>query len=90
MGTIVQVGDRLGHPSCEGGFSTATHLHLARTYNGHWIAADGSIPFNMNGWVSQGQGSEYDGLLVRGDEVKEAYEGRLEVNALGDGEKVIE
>ncbi|NDJ77857.1 MAG: M23 family metallopeptidase [Chloroflexi bacterium] len=38
-GTHVVAGDRLGHPSCAGGFSTGTHLHLARRYNGEWIPA---------------------------------------------------
>lgn len=81
-GTVVKVGDQLGHASCEGGFSTATHLHISRTYNGRWIAADGAIPFNMGGWVSQGQGVEYFGLFVRGEAVKEACECREEGNAL--------
>jgi murein DD-endopeptidase MepM/ murein hydrolase activator NlpD len=81
-GTVVKTGDHLGHASCEGGFSTATHLHISRTYNGRWIAADGTIPFNMGGWVSQGQGVEYFGLFVRGEAVKEACECREEGNAL--------
>jgi LasA protease len=81
-GTYVRAGDRLGHPSCEGGFSNSTHLHIARTYNGRWVAADGSIPFVFSGWVSQGLGREYDGLLVRGDSVKEACECREEWNAI--------
>lgn len=71
-GTVVERGDRLGHPSCEGGFSSGTHLHIARRYNGRWLAADGSLPFVMDGWVSQGEGIEYNGFLVRGNEVKEA------------------
>ncbi len=82
VGTIVEAGDRLGHPSCEGGFSNGTHLHVARTYNGRWVSADGSIPFVMSGWTSQGLGQEYDGLLVRGDVVKEACECREEGNAI--------
>ncbi|MBK9055432.1 MAG: LysM peptidoglycan-binding domain-containing M23 family metallopeptidase [Chloroflexi bacterium] len=82
VGTIVKAGDKLGHASCEGGFSTATHLHISRTYNGRWIAADGAIAFNMGGWVSQGQGVEYFGLFFRGDAVKEACECREEGNAL--------
>jgi murein DD-endopeptidase MepM/ murein hydrolase activator NlpD len=81
-GTYVKSGDRLGHPSCEGGFSNATHLHIARTFNGRWVAADGPVPFVMSGWVSQGQGVEYNGYLVRGEVVREAYEGRLENNAI--------
>lgn len=82
LGTVVEVGDLLGHPSCEGGFSNGTHVHLARTFNGRWIAADGIQPFEMGGWVSQGLGSEYDGLLVRDDVVKEACECREEGNTL--------
>ena len=81
-GTWVQTGDILGHPSCEGGFSTGTHLHLSRTYNGRWISADGSIPFDLGGWISQGTGSEYDGYLVRGGVTKEACVCREELNAI--------
>ncbi len=80
--TWVQTGDRLGHPSCEGGFSNALHLHTARTFNGRWVAADGIIPFAMSGWVSQGLGREYDGLLVRGGVTKEACECREALNAI--------
>lgn len=81
-GSFVRQGDRLGHPSCEGGYSNGTHLHLARTYNGRWVSADGALPFVMSGWISQGLGREYDGLLVRGDVVKEACECREELNAI--------
>ncbi|MCI0396858.1 MAG: LysM peptidoglycan-binding domain-containing protein [Chloroflexi bacterium] len=81
-GTVVRVGHALGHPSCEGGFSNGTHVHISRTYNGRWVAADGAIPFVMGGWLSQGLGREYDGLLVRGELVKEACECREEGNAI--------
>jgi murein DD-endopeptidase MepM/ murein hydrolase activator NlpD len=81
-GTTVEAGDRLGHPSCEGGFSNGTHLHIVRSYNGRWISADGDLPFNLSGWVSQGLGSEYDGLLVRGDETREACACRDPINAI--------
>lgn len=82
VGSIVQAGDRLGHASCEGGFSNGTHVHLARTYNGRWVSADGLIPFEMGGWVSQGTGREYDGFLVRGGISKEACECRDEINGI--------
>jgi hypothetical protein len=55
---------------------------VARAYNGRWISADGEIPLTMDGWISQGLGSEYDGLLVKGDQVKEACECREEINAI--------
>jgi len=64
-GTVVETGDRLGHPSCEGGTSTGTHLHLARKYNGEWIPADSLVPFNLNGWVAQNGKGEYFGALTR-------------------------
>lgn len=71
-GDFVERGDRIGHPSCEGGRATGTHVHIARKYNGEWILADGVIPFNLDGWVAaQGQG-EYLGTLTRGDQIVEA------------------
>lgn len=76
--TYVYAGQPIGHPSCEGGFSNGTHLHLARKYNGEWISADGSTPFNLEGWISSGAGYEYDGYLTRGENVLEALEGRFE------------
>lgn len=82
VGTTVKVGDRLGHPSCEGGFSNGTHVHLARNYNGRWINADGDLGFVMSDWVSQGLGSEYDGYLIRGDDVREACACRDPMNAI--------
>ena len=72
VGYRVQQGDPLGHPSCEGGISTGTHIHLARKYNGEWMAADGPVPFNLGGWVAQAGARPYQGRLVRGDEVVEA------------------
>jgi murein DD-endopeptidase MepM/ murein hydrolase activator NlpD len=82
VGTYLEAGDRIGHPSCEGGFSTGTHLHFARRYNGEWIAADGDIPLVLDGWVSVGYGVEYDGYLIKGDETVEAWNGRSALNAI--------
>lgn len=79
-GTFVKAGDRIGHPSCEGGYSTGTHFHLARRYNGEWISADRSqeedgLPFNLEGWVSSGYGIEYNGYLERDGESIAAWAG---------------
>ena len=41
----VNLNDHIGHPSCEGGMATGTHVHMARKYNGEWILADGPMPF---------------------------------------------
>jgi len=50
-GTFLHAGEPVGHPSCEGGISSGTHVHLARKFNGVWIAADGQVPFNLSGWL---------------------------------------
>jgi murein DD-endopeptidase MepM/ murein hydrolase activator NlpD len=81
-GTRVKTGDPLGHPGCEGGFSNGTHVHIARTYNGRWISADGSLPFDLGGWISQGAGYEYNGSLVRDGEIKTADIFHAEDNAI--------
>ena len=81
-GTYLEAGERVGHPSCEGGFSTGTHLHIARRYNGEWIAADGELPFVMDEWTSSGYGVEYDGYLTKGDLILEAWNGRATLNAI--------
>ena len=69
VGDWIYKGDLLGHPSCEGGSSTGSHLHIARKYNGEWVAADGPLPFTLNGWVAQNGDTTYKGGLVRGDDV---------------------
>lgn len=72
VGDWVDESDRLGHPSCEGGISTGTHLHIARKYNGEWIPADGPLPFNLGGWVAKAGDAAYKGWLIRGDETVNA------------------
>jgi murein DD-endopeptidase MepM/ murein hydrolase activator NlpD len=74
VGAYVRAGERIGHPSCEGGFATGTHLHIARRYNGEWIPADGPIPFVLDGWVSVGTGQLYDGFMQRDGQSVEACE----------------
>jgi murein DD-endopeptidase MepM/ murein hydrolase activator NlpD len=71
-GTFVLTEDRLGHPSCEGGTATGTHIHFARKYNGEWILADGPLPFNLSGWVAQAGSKPYQGLLTRDGEQVQA------------------
>lgn len=73
-GTYIKAGERIGYPSCEGGFSNGTHLHLARRYHGEWIPADGPIPFVLDGWRSQGAGVEYNGTLIRDGVIVEAWD----------------
>jgi LasA protease len=68
-GTWVNVNDRIGHPSCEGGESTNSHLHIARKFNGEWILADGAVPFVLSGWTSHNGLEPYQGTLTKDDQV---------------------
>jgi LysM repeat protein len=81
-GTILRAGDRLGHPSCEGGISSGTHVHLARKFNGQWLPAYGAVPFNLSGWAAEGTGEEYVGSLRRGGETVESFEGNDPINQI--------
>ena len=85
QGTVVRVGDRIGRPSCEGGFSNGTHMHIARRYNGEWIpvaceeCAPGiqRPPLVMSGWTFYGlAGQEYQGGLLKQGERRVAEQGR--------------
>jgi hypothetical protein len=67
-GTFLQAGDVIGHPSCEGGVATGTHIHLARRYNGEWILADGALPFTLSGWQARAGTKAYEGALVKDGE----------------------
>jgi hypothetical protein len=82
LGARLNAGDRVGHPSCEGGVSNGTHVHFARKYNGEWIPADGPIPFVLDGWLSAGLGREYDGTLTHGATTIEACDCRAETNEI--------
>jgi len=75
VGTMLEQGQRVGHPSCEAGLSTASHVHLARKYNGEWIPADGSWPMILSGWRAHAV-DVYEGTLTKGDVVRTACECR--------------
>ncbi len=65
LGAVLKTGDPVGHPSCEGGTSTGTHVHIARKYNGEWIPAEGTLAFNLEGWVAHNGSQPYQGMLTR-------------------------
>ncbi len=69
--TVIQ-DEPLGHPSCERGQSTGKHVHIARKYNGEWLSADGPIPFVLSGWQVVAGTRNYEGNLVKGDQVVSA------------------
>ena len=75
VGTYVERGERIGHASCEGGASAATHVHLARRYNGEWIpAGSGSCPLVLSGWTAHEGRVPYEGTMTRDGEERTAAE----------------
>jgi LasA protease len=81
-GTFLKVGEPVGHPSCEGGVYTGTHVHLARKFNGVWVSATGPVPFNLSGWVASGTGEVFVGTLTRNGEVVESFESNSTINKI--------
>jgi LasA protease len=65
VGKTLNTGDPVGHPSCEGGTSTGTHVHMARKYNGEWIPAEGVLGFNLEGWIAHDGPEPYQGTMTR-------------------------
>lgn len=87
VGTRVTIGDNIGRPSCEGGFSNATHLHIARRYNGEWLPAychnctpEYTAPaFVMSDWSIVGYlNQEYQGYMTNNGERRNAEQGRID------------
>jgi len=73
-GTRVQAGDRIGHPSCEGGSSSGIHVHVHRTYNGEFIPAVGGLPFVLSGYTAGANERRCEGgTLIRGDVTVKSY-----------------
>jgi hypothetical protein len=75
VGTRVEQDAPLGHPSCEGGRTTGTHIHLARKYNGEWLGADWPLPFVMSGWQASAGPKIYGGELTKDGQVVSANPG---------------
>ena len=72
-GTWVETNTPLGHPSCEGGQATGTHVHLAWKYNGEWLAADGPQPMVLSGWVAHASKLPYEGTLEKDGRIVTAH-----------------
>jgi hypothetical protein len=69
QGARLEADARIGHPSCEGGQTTGTHVHISRKYNGEWLAADGPVPFVLSGWQAVAGERIYTGQMVKGGQV---------------------
>ncbi|MEI7987407.1 MAG: LysM peptidoglycan-binding domain-containing protein [Chloroflexota bacterium] len=65
LGKRLETGDHIGHPSCEGGRATGTHVHITRQFNGEWVPAYGTMAFDFEGWIAQKGEEPYKGTLVR-------------------------
>lgn len=59
----------LGHPSCEGGQASGTHVHFARKFNGEWLGVGEPLPLFLSGWQVIGSATRYAGTLQKGDQV---------------------
>jgi LasA protease len=70
-GAQVTIGDRIGHPSCEGGDAEASHVHFARLYNGQWIGAE-TLPMVLSGWTINALDQAYEGTMARGGQSRQA------------------
>jgi LasA protease len=52
-GTVVKVGDHLGHPSCTGTTVPLSRVAFARRYNGEWVPVDDpQARLELGGWVA--------------------------------------
>ncbi len=68
-GTWLEKDDQIGHPSCEGGTSSGTHVHFARKFNGEWLGVGEPLPLVLSGWRAVAGAGRYDGYLQKGDEI---------------------
>jgi murein DD-endopeptidase MepM/ murein hydrolase activator NlpD len=81
-GQLVTIDDRIGHPSCERGQSTGTHVHIARKFNGEWLEADGPVPMILSGWLVQAETRNYLGYLIKENQ-------KITANPGGAGTSII-
>jgi len=72
VGTWLDQDDPIGHPSCEGGHSTGTHVHFARKFNGEWVGVDEPLPLILSGWRAYAGEGRYEGILQKGQEIVNA------------------
>ena len=90
-GERVQAGDRVGRAACAGGFSTATHLHIGRRYNGEWLPVECQVcplqeppPLVMSSWRGVGlRNQQYQGYMTNAGQRIQAEQGRqTDINAI--------
>ena len=75
-GAVLEAGDPVGRPSCEGGAAETTHLHFSRRYNGLWVDAGGPAPMVLDGWQAYGSFEYEGGMTQPGKPAREASHSR--------------
>jgi LasA protease len=68
-GTYIERDALIGHPSCEGGRATGTHVHLARKFNGEWLGVGEPFPYVISGWRAFAGAARYEGFLQKGEAI---------------------
>lgn len=68
-GVWVEADAPIGHPSCEGGQSSGTHVHLARKFNGEWLGVGEPFPMILSGWRAFAGAARYEGFLQKGEQI---------------------
>jgi LasA protease len=69
LGTWLELDQAVGHPSCEGGSASGTHLHFARKINGEWVGVEAPLPLIMSGWRVIAGDRRYEGFLQKEDQI---------------------
>jgi hypothetical protein len=69
LGTWLAQDDLVGHPSCEGGQASGTHLHFTRKFNGEWVGVGQPLPLVLSGWRVVVGERRYAGYLQKGDQM---------------------
>ena len=72
VGARIEVDQPIGHPSCEGGLSSGTHVHISRKFNGEWLVAGSPVPFILSGWQASPGVRPYQGVLQKDDKIVSA------------------
>ncbi len=69
LDTWLAQDDPVGHPSCEGGQASGTHLHFARKWNGEWLGVAEPFPMILSGWQAYAGEGRYEGYLQNGEQL---------------------
>ncbi len=69
VGIWVERDGQIGHPSCEGGNATGTHVHFARKFNGEWIGVGDPLPMVLSGWRVFAGERRYEGFMQKGEQI---------------------